>query len=106
MKNEKLLLRFNHLIFWWYYKRVPKFFHKWTILKSISFLKQNYEHEKYINKGLKELINSAIETERLLKTENSNLRLKLLGVSQRELEPLNKMFGVNLKGISDQEKNN
>lgn len=101
-----VVLKMNHILFWWYYKRVPKFFHKWTILKSISLLKQNYEHEIVINKGLNEVINSACETERKLKEENSNLKLKLMGVSQDVIDPLNTMLGVNLKGKSAHERDN
>ena len=29
------VLKLNHIVFWWYYKRVPSFFHQWTILKSV-----------------------------------------------------------------------
>ena len=31
-------VRINHIIFWWYYRRVPEFYRQWTILKSIAVL--------------------------------------------------------------------
>ena len=39
------MLKLNHVLFWWYYKRVPEFFRQWTILKSIEVLVSNYNHE-------------------------------------------------------------
>lgn len=31
-------VRMNHILFWWYYRRVPEFYRQWTILKSVSVL--------------------------------------------------------------------
>jgi len=103
---KKLILKLNHIVFWWYYKRVPKFFHKWTVLKSISLLKQNYEHAEFRYEGLEEVVRNASKREREMQTEISNLRLKLMGVSQEIIEPLNNMFGTNLKGKSKEERDN
>jgi len=106
MKKEKLILKFNHILFWWYYKRVPVFFHKWTILKSIKILVSNYEHAEYRYEGLEKVVRNASKRETEMRSEISNLKLKLMGVSQEVIDPLNKMFGVNLKGKSTQERDN
>ena len=80
---EKIILKCNHVLFWWYYKRVPEFFHKWTILKSVKLLVDNYEHQEVIIKGNDKVISSAIKTEREMIRKISNLELKLMGVSQK-----------------------
>lgn len=104
--SSAVLLKVNHILFWWYYKRVPKFFHKWTILKSISLLKQNYEHAEFRYEGLNEVVRNASKREREMTTEISNLRLKLMDVSQDVIDPLNEIFGTNLKGKSTFERDN
>lgn len=102
----KILLIFNHIVFWWYYKRVPDFFHQWTILKSIRLLKQNYEHSEFRCKGLNEVSLNASKREIEMRTKISSLELKLMGITQDKIDPLNKMFGTNLKGKSTQERDN
>jgi len=103
---EKIILKINHILFWWYYKRVPKFFHKWTLLKSITLLKQNYEHSEFRCNGLEEVIRNASKREREMTTEISNLKLNLMGVSQETIDKFNKAFGTNLKGVSKEENQN
>jgi len=104
--SSAMLLKANHILFWWYYKRVPKFFHKWTILKSLMLLKQNYEHAEFRYEGLNEVVRNASKREREMTTEISSLRLKLMGVSQDVIDPLNEIFGTNLKGKSTFERDN
>jgi len=41
------MLKLNHVLFWWYYKRVPEHFRQWTILKSIEILISNYKHAQW-----------------------------------------------------------
>jgi hypothetical protein len=107
MKNLKQIsLKINHILFWWYYKRVPKFFHQWPILKSISILKQNYEHALFREKGLNDVISNAIKREDNMREEISNLKLKLMGVSQSDVDSINTIFGTNLKGKSKEENEN
>jgi len=103
---KEIILKINHIIFWWYYKRVPTFFNQWTILKSISLLRQNYEHKDFIIKGNDEVISNAIKREREMTLTMSNLQLKLKGVPQDELDKVNKIFGINLQGKSNLEQNN
>lgn len=103
---KKILLKINHVLFWWYYNRVPEHFHQWTFFKSVRMLIENYEHSQIINIGLNEVIAEAIRIEEKMKSEISALRLREMGVSQEQIDPLNKMFGTDLKGISKQERDN
>lgn len=106
MDKKEIILKFNHIVFWWYYKRVPEFFRKWTILKSIKILVDNYEHAEYRYEGLQQVVRNASNREVEMRSKISSLELKLMGVSQDVLDPLNKMFGVNLQGKSTQERDN
>jgi len=104
--KSKLILKLNHIIFWWYYKRVPEFFHQWPILKSISLLKQNYEHALFVEKGLNKVISGAIKTEIEMRSKISTLELRAMGITQDKIDPINKMFGTDLKGKSTEERDN
>lgn len=107
MRNLKQIsLKINHILFWWYYKRVPEFFHQWPMLKSISLLKQNYEHALFIKKGLNGVISGAVKREGDMRQEISNLKLKLMGISQSDVDSINAIFGTNLKGKSKEENEN
>lgn len=100
------VLKLNHIVFWWYYKRVPNFFHQWTILKSIRLLKDNYKHALYREKGLNEVISGAIKREREMQSEISNMKLTMMGITQDKIDLINKMFGTDLKGKSTQARDN
>ena len=91
-------VKLNHIIFWWYYKRVPVFFHQWNILRSITLLKQNYEHAVSSYGSLNEVLINASKREIEMREKISNLELKLKGVPQEKIDPINTMFGTNLKG--------
>lgn len=103
---ENILLKINKFLFSWYYKRVPDHFRKWTFIKSVKILIQNYEHSEFRNKGLNEVLCNASKREREMTTKISSLELKLRGVSQKDLDSINKIFGTNLKGKSNEEQNN
>lgn len=99
-------LKIHHFLFAWYYNRVPKFFHQWPLFKSIDLLKQNYEHLEFVIKGKENLINRCIEREKQYMTRIRNLEFQIMGITQEQLEPFNKMFKVSMKGISKQQKEN
>jgi hypothetical protein len=103
---NRFVLKAHHFLFRAYYKRVPEFFHQWTIIKSISLLSQNYTHNESRYDGLETVLASAIDREKKLMSELSNLRLRASGISQEFIDPLNEIFGTNLKGISKQEREN
>ncbi|WP_413513241.1 hypothetical protein [Myroides odoratus] len=63
----------------------------------------NYENAEYRFKGLEEVCSNASKREREMRTEVSNLKLKFMGVSDVEVQQLNKMLGTDLKGVSKQE---
>lgn len=103
---KKIILKINHVLFWWYYNRVSEHFRQWTFFKSVRLLIDNYEHALYREKGLNEVVDKAIKIEEEMKSEISTLRLRAMGVSQEQIDPLNKMLGTELKGISKQERDN
>ena len=103
---KSAILKLNHIVFWWYYKRVPSFFHKWTILKSIELLKGNYESAQFRFEGINEVCKNASEREIEMRSKILNLELRLMGVTQDKIEPINKMLGTDLKGIPTSERDN
>ena len=104
MKNT--ILKLNHIFFWWYYKRVPKFFHKWTLLRSISLLVQNYEHALHCEKEISKVLDNAIKRESVMLQQISNMRLKIQGFNQSEIDEFNAVFKTRLKINSNKERNN
>lgn len=106
LRFKKIKLKLNHIFFWWYYNRVPVFFHQWPLLQSISILKQNYKSAEYRYKGLNEVVKNASKREVEMRTKISNLELKLMGITQDKINTLNKIFGTDLKGKSTFERDN
>ncbi|BFP39520.1 hypothetical protein FGF1_03650 [Flavobacteriaceae bacterium GF1] len=103
---KRLKLKIHHIVFKWYYKKSSDHFKERTFKKSVKNLIDNYEHAIFREKGLEEVIRNASKREQEMRTKISNLELKLRGVPQHVIDPLNKMFGTDLKGVSDQEQNN
>jgi len=97
---KKIKLRLNHIVFWWYYKRVPKFFHQWPLLKSIEYLKQNYEHQEFVIKGNEAVISNAIKEEQRMKKEIINLRLQMTATDE-QIDWANRVFGLDLRKKSE-----
>lgn len=104
MRNLKL--KINRFLFKAYYDRVPEFFHKWTILKSLKLLVQNYEHSQSQVESLEVVIRNASKREIEMRTKISSLELRLKGIRQDALDKVNNIFGTDLKGISKQETDN
>lgn len=97
---KSILLKSNHIIFWWYYKRVPKFFHRWTILRSVDLLKQNYEHQEYQIESKDKLIAKIIKHSDETRKELSNLRMQMIATGS-QIKQANKMFGTDFKSSSE-----
>lgn len=93
--KAKLLLRINHFLFWWYYKRVPEFFRKYTILNSISLLKQNYEHLQELYEIEKKTSAAFAEDANNHLKELQNLRLNLIA-TDKQIDWANKFLGTDL----------
>ena len=84
---KELRLALHYLIFGWYYRRVE-------------------QHSKFVIKGLEEVIHKASKREAKMRSKISILELRARGITQETLDPLNEMFGTDLKGISKEEKQN
>lgn len=97
---NKAILKINHLLFWWYYKRVPRFFRQWPMLKSISLLRQNYEQQLFINKGKDEIIANSIIVEDKLRKELAGLKMKIV-LDSDTIDHINKTFGTDFGKNSD-----
>ena len=94
LKNtEGWALKLNHLIFWWYYRKVDNHFKQYTFFKSVSLLRQHWEHDQFVIKGQNELIRNAIQEERRLNNENSNLRIQQIA-TDGQIRWANKNFGT------------
>lgn len=64
------LVKICHVLFRFYYKRVPTFFHQWTPLYSLRLLTENYKRmereERLYDQQKSELLAKNAEQERLL----------------------------------------
>lgn len=92
---NKILLNINHFIFWAYYRRVPEFFHQWTILDSIQNFTSNYETRvseyEADEKLIRELCKISVRDQETI----SSLKIQMMGVNPDVIQHLNKMFGLN-----------
>ncbi len=87
------VLKLNHLIFWWYYKRCGEHFQQWTFIKSVKLLISNYEHDKLFSKNAHNSLMSAIKEIDELRSENSNLRIQQIA-TDGQIRWANKNFGT------------
>jgi hypothetical protein len=87
-------LRINHILFAWYYNRVPKHFHEWTFIKSVKILISNYEHRDLLFRN--ELLGKQglIKENNELRAEISQMRIERIA-SSSQIRGVNKMFGTN-----------
>lgn len=93
---NKILLNINHFVFWAYYRRVPEFFHQWTILDSIQNFASNYETRTSEFNSSEKLIGELIKLADKDKQEISNLKLQMLGMNPDVIDHLNKMLGLKI----------
>ena len=91
MKN--IILKLNHILFWWYYKQVDDHFKGYTFFKSVSLLRQHYEHAEFIIKGNNQTIRTAIKENDELRRENSQLRISQIA-TDGQIRWANKTFGT------------
>ncbi len=92
----KPLVKINHIIFWWYYKRVPVFFRQWTLLKSISLLSQNYTHQSAQFKTSEMFCGELIRRNTMLVDQIQMEKLKAMNVDSAL-----RAFGVNIPSDAD-----
>src|SRR5690349_8122376 len=86
-------LRLNHIFFWWYYRLVDEHFRQFTILKSISLLRQHYEHEAAYNRSLQNVIRTGINEAEEWKKKYLDLKMQVTAGPDMTRQ-LNKMFGT------------
>jgi hypothetical protein len=87
----KLILKINHLVFWWYYHKVSDHFKGYTFFKSVSLLRQHYEHAEFVIKGNNQVIRTAIKENDELRKENSQLRISQIA-TDGQIRWANKTF--------------
>lgn len=101
MKNKSYwILKLNHFLFPWYYKRVPSHFRKWTLIKSIKILISNFEHQEIVIQGKSEVIRNAIKIEEKLSMELRNLKLSM-SASPNQIDAINSIFGTNFNSSNE-----
>lgn len=88
-----IILKLNHILFNWYYKRVDEHFKGYTFFKSVKLLNEHYKHAEFVMDGQNKLIRSAIEEERRLINENSQLRINQIA-TDGQIRWANKAFGT------------
>src|SRR5688572_30833424 len=89
----KILLKINHILFWWYYRKVSDHFKSYTFFKSISLLRQHYEHAEFMIKGKNDVIKTASKEIDELRKENSQLRISQIA-TDGQIRWANKTFGT------------
>jgi hypothetical protein len=89
----RLLLKINHILFWWYYSKVTEHFKGYTFFKSVGLLRQHYEHAEFVIKGHNQVIQTAIEENERLAKENSQLRISQIA-TDGQIRWANKAFGI------------
>lgn len=99
-KSDSLILKLNHLIFWWYYIKQSEHFRGYTFFKSVSLLRQNYEWLADVHKeSVKEKLALIMECDRL-RSELNNYRMGQ-AAKPEQITQLNKMFGTKFTKPTD-----
>lgn len=91
---NKIWLNVNHFLFWAYYRRVPEFFHQWTILDSIQNLVSNYETRVSEFNSQEKLIGKLCRISVRDQQEIAGLKIQMLGINPDVVTHLNKIFGL------------
>lgn len=95
-----MILKLNHILFWWYYRQVSDHFKGYTFFKSVSLLWQHYEHAEFVIKGNNKTISTAIKENDELRKENSQLRISQIA-TDGQIRWANKAFGTEWKPPTD-----
>lgn len=95
MKFKHVVLHIHKLIFSWYYKRVPEHFQKWTFIKSVKLLIQNYEHNMLLYDNMKSAAQGAGKDAREARNELYNFRMQVMA-GDAQINSLNSMFGTDI----------
>lgn len=93
MEKNKYLLKLNHWLFSWYYKRVGDHFHDWTFIKSVKILISNYEHRDLLFRNELEHNRYLIKECDRLRSELSNIKIQQIA-TDGQIRSVNDMFGT------------
>lgn len=94
------ILRLNHFLFPWYYKRCGDHFKRYTLFKSIKLLIENYEHNKELLDSAKRVEAFAIKEADRERNERVKLQMRLLA-SDKQIDWANNTFGTNFSKSSE-----
>ena len=94
MEKNKYLLKLNHWLFSWYYKRVEAHFHDWTFIKSVKILISNYEHRDLLFRNELDHNRALIKECDKLRSELSNIKIQQIA-TDGQIRSVNDMFGTN-----------
>jgi hypothetical protein len=86
-------LRFNRIVFWWYYRLVDDHFKQYPIIKSIKLLREHYEHEVKWHNGTRQVLKTAMQEADKHRKELSNIRMQQIA-NPGTIDQINKMFGT------------
>ena len=97
---ERLILKLNHVIFWWYYKRCGKHFAQYTFFNSIKILIGNYYHTDDWRKSSDKLLGEVIRENTKLHSKINAMELKKL-IDESSVDFINNTFGLRIPKASD-----
>jgi hypothetical protein len=95
------LVKINHIVFWWYYKRVPVFFRQWTLLRSISLLSSNYSHLSKQFEINEVFCGELIRRNTMLVDKIQMEKLKSMGIDRILATTLGNSLGVKIPSDAD-----
>ena len=70
------LLKLNHWLFAWYYKRAGEHFKQWTLIKSVKLMIEHWQFEKEMHEGTKQLYKNCYKRNEELEKEVRNLKMQ------------------------------
>jgi hypothetical protein len=97
---ENTILKLNHIVFWWYYKKSEAHFKQYTFIKSIRLLRESYNHLKFVNKGNEDLVKHFGKRMDEQAKELRNIKMQIIS-SPDVTNKLNSMFGTDFNNPQD-----
>ena len=95
------LVAICHVVFWFYYRRLPEFYRKWTPLYSLRALVDNYRHIERDIERVEQKWSTSLDKIAELEREIQRLNFQRLNVDRATALQAGKMFGVDIPNDSD-----